>query len=113
MQSFIELRVAGSTSVGDLATALLRNAAENKQIYLSCIGPVALSIAVRATSQSNERVYDRQANFALIPHIETVRCKGDAERTAIRMKVILVRKNEFKPTAETPEITEELSPKVL
>ena len=88
-----ELRVAADTDVQHLATAIVRNIDEGKQVHLSCIGVHSISQGVKATAIANGKVAPAGFIFQLLPafdmtHFLDDRTQEMVERTVLKLTVL-------------------------
>ena len=65
--NLIELRVQSGTPIHTLAVSIVRNQEEGKKVSLSCIGPGAISQALKAVARSNGEVAQQGAVNVCLP----------------------------------------------
>jgi stage V sporulation protein SpoVS len=88
-----ELKVAATTDVQYLATSIVRNTEEGKQVILSCIGVQPQSQAVKAVAIANGHVAPQGFVFVLLPSFHVTRFTDrvsmeQVERTAMKFACI-------------------------
>ena len=93
----MELRVANTTNVHELATAIMRNTDEGKRLTLACIGVQAVSQASKGVAISNGKAGPVGFQFSMQPWFDITKVpEGDGstamvDRTVIKFTLLRVR----------------------
>lgn len=85
-----ELRVANSTDVRYLATAILRYLDEGKRVYLSCIGVQTISQACKSVAVANGELAPQGYVLTLLPTFQVRNFEDNGEtveRTVLRFSL--------------------------
>lgn len=87
----IELKVANTTPVQVLATAIAKNIEEGKKVLLRCIGVQAVSQCQKAVAAANSKLAPQGSYLATVPFFSVEKIERDGtpcEITVMKFRVI-------------------------
>lgn len=93
----LELRVANTTNVHELATSMERNAKEGKDLTLACIGVQAVSQAAKSCAIANGKVGPSGFQFTMQPWFDMTQLPESegsqvmVDRTVIKFTLLKIR----------------------
>jgi stage V sporulation protein SpoVS len=86
-----ELRVAGQTATGALASAIVKNIDDGKRVVLSCIGCMPTLLAAKAVAAANGLIAPHGYVLYMLPTFHVTKFPHNEERTAMHFVLVKQR----------------------